>query len=84
MLWGIHVCKMSYQLVISGAVQHPGEIGMFYCWHFTGTKLASENNEVFGLREPRKSASAKSTDFSEKSNCDANTKASVNDHLLAA
>lgn len=60
---GIHVCKMSYQLIISGAVQHPGEIGMFHSYHFADAKLAWESNEVFGLREPRKSASAGSTDF---------------------
>lgn len=60
---GVHVCKMSYQLVISGVVQHPGEIGMFYGCHFTDAKWALESNEVFGLREPRKLESAESTDF---------------------
>lgn len=58
-------------MVISGVVQHPGEIGMFYGCHFTDAKWALESNEVFGLREPRKSASAESTDFFETSNCDA-------------
>lgn len=74
---------MSYQLVISGVVQHPGEIGMFYGCHFTDAKWALESNEVFGLREPRKSASAESTDFFETSNCDASTEASINNSLLA-
>lgn len=83
LLWGIHVCKMSYQLVISGVVQHPGEIGMFYRCHFTDAKWALESNEVFGLREPRKSVSAESIDFFETSNCDVRTKASINNHLLA-
>lgn len=63
--------------------QHPGEIGMFYCWHFTDAKWALESNEVFGLREPRTPASAESTDFSEKSDCDVSTKVGVNKHLLA-
>lgn len=38
LLWGIHIYKMSYQLVISGDVQHPGDAGIFYCCHFTDTK----------------------------------------------
>lgn len=82
-LWGTHVCKMSYQLVLSGAVQHPAEIGMFYCCHFTDAKWALESNEVFGLREPRKSVSAESTEFFETSDCDASTKANINNCLLA-
>lgn len=79
-LWGTHVCKMSCQLVISGAVQRPGETGMFYCCHFTDARWASESNEVFGFREPRKSASAESTDVSETSSCDASITASVHNH----
>lgn len=63
--------------------QHPGEIGMFYCWHFPDAKWALESNEVSGLREPGTPASAESTDFSEKSDCDVSTKAGVNKHLLA-
>ena len=42
----MHVSKMRYQLVISGAVQHPGEVGMFYCCHFIDAKQAAESNEV--------------------------------------
>lgn len=36
---------MSYQLVINGAVQHPGEEGIFYCCHFIDAKWAAESNE---------------------------------------
>lgn len=31
---GIHAGKMSYQVAVSGAVQHPDDIGIFYCCCF--------------------------------------------------
>jgi hypothetical protein len=60
---GIHVCKMSYQMVISGPLQHPGEIGRVYCCHFTDAKGHQRAVSVWPLGS-YKPASAESSETS--------------------